>query len=243
MMVPTERRLADLPSSRLVRPTAGGSLEVFASLPPGAGPSTPGVLLVPPHPLLGGDADNNVVVALARGALARGWAALRFNYRGVGGSLVDGPALPRYERFAAIERTGDVGALVADARAAFAIARRLFRVVGLVGYSFGAAAAAPLAADEPALAFVGLCPPVGKQDLSALAGREALLVFAGADACVPPPPEDDLRRRFPRARAVVLPRLDHFALGQEERLVRPALEHLAAFAITDPEFYPQETAS
>lgn len=229
--------LVDLPSSRLVRPVEGGSLEVFVSLPPGADASCPGLLLVPPHPLLGGDADNNVMCALARGALARGWAALRFNYRGVGGSEADGPAMPRYERFAAIERTGDVSALVADARAALAIARRLFRVVGLVGYSFGVAAAAPLAAEDRALGLVGLCPPVGKQDLSLLADREALLAFAGADACVPPPSEQALREQFPRARIAVLPRLDHFALGQEERLVRPALEHLAASI--DPR---QETA-
>lgn len=222
--------LTALPASRLVRPVPGGALEVFVSLPPGADVACPGLVLVPPHPLLGGDADNNVMLALARGALARGWAALRFNYRGVGGSQVttpDEPPLPRYERFAAVERTGDVSQLVADARAALALARRLFRVVGLVGYSFGVAAAAPLAADDLELGFVGLCPPAGKQDLSALAAREALLVFAGADACAPPPPEEALRAQFPRARLLVLARLDHFALGQEQRLVRPALEHLA----------------
>lgn len=229
----------DLSVSRLVRPVPGGSLEVFVSLPPAAGPSCPGVLLVPPHPLLGGDADNNVMTALARGALARGWAALRFNYRGVGASLADGPALPRYERFAAVERTGDVSALVSDARAALTIARRLFRVIGLIGYSFGVAAAAPLAAEDPGLGLVGLCPPVGKQDLSPLAAREALLVLAGADACAPPPPLHDLRASFPRARIVVVPHLDHFAIGQEELLVRPALEHLAPLMTTHQQ---QETA-
>lgn len=229
--------LTDLSASRLVRSVPGGSLEVFVSLPPAAPPSCPGVLLVPPHPLLGGEADNNVMIALARGAVARGWAAMRFNYRGVGASQADGPALPRYERFAAIDRTGDVSALVADTRAALVIARRLFRVIGVIGYSFGVAAAAPLAAEDPGLGLVGLCPPVGKQDLSPLAAREALLVFAGADACVPPPPEDDLRARFPRARVVVMPRLDHFAIGQEERLVRPALEYLALLATT----HEQET--
>lgn len=237
-MAAARRDPVGLASSRLVRRVAGGALELFVSLPPASDTSTRGVVIVPPHPLLGGDADNNVVVALAQGALARGWAALRFNYRGVGGSLADGPHLPRYERFAPLERTGDASELVADARAALEVARRLFRVTGVVGYSFGAAAAAPLLADDPGLAFVGLCPPVDRQDLSGIVDRDALLVFAGADACVPPPAEAFLTARFPRARILVVPRLDHFALGQEERLVRPALEHLAREA----ERTRQETA-
>ncbi|MCO5170648.1 MAG: hypothetical protein M9894_30320 [Planctomycetes bacterium] len=217
-----------LDAARLVRPVPGGALEAFVSLPPGADAACPGVVVAPPHPLLGGDADNNVVLAVARGVLARGWGVLRFNYRGVGGSQADGPALPRYERFAAVERTGDVSALVADARAALGLARRLFRAVALVGYSFGLAAALPLALEDPALALVGLCPPVGKQALPGLEGRPALLLCAGDDACAPPPPEDALRAAFPRAHARVLPRLDHFALGQEDRLVRPTLAYLEA---------------
>lgn len=225
---------AALEASRLVRPVAGGALEAFVSLPPGAGAGSPGVVVVPPHPLLGGDADNNVVLAVARAVLARGWAVLRFNYRGVGGSQADGPPLPRYERFAA----GDVSALVADARAALGLARRLFRPVGLVGYSFGLAAALPLALEEPALALVGLCPPVGKQALPGLEARPALLLCAGDDACAPPPAETALRAAYPRAHARVLPRLDHFALGQEDRLVRPTLAYLEAHLAS---LTPEET--
>lgn len=225
---------ATLEASRLVRPVPGGALEAFVSLPPGAGAGCPGVVVVPPHPLLGGDADNNVVLAVARAVLARGWAVLRFNYRGVGGSQADGPPLPRYERFAAVERSGDVSALVADARAALGLARRLFRPVGLVGYSFGLAAALPLALEEPALTLVGLCPPVGKQALPGLEARPALLLCAGDDACAPPPTEEALRAAYPRAHARVLPRLDHFAIGQEERLVRPTLSHLEAHLASLP---------
>lgn len=39
-----------------------------------------------PHPLFGGTMDNKVVQTLARGFVQCGWTAVRFNFRGVGGS-------------------------------------------------------------------------------------------------------------------------------------------------------------
>lgn len=39
-----------------------------------------------PHPLFGGTMDNKVVQTLARAFVAAGWTAVRFNFRGVGGS-------------------------------------------------------------------------------------------------------------------------------------------------------------
>ena len=39
-----------------------------------------------PHPLAGGTMDHGVVVALWKGAAARGYRALRYNFRGVGAS-------------------------------------------------------------------------------------------------------------------------------------------------------------
>src|SRR6185369_15915085 len=39
-----------------------------------------------PHPLFGGTMDNKVVQTLARAFVQNGWAALRFNFRGVGAS-------------------------------------------------------------------------------------------------------------------------------------------------------------
>ena len=51
----------------------------------GSGP-WPGVVICHPHPLHGGNMDNNVVLALALGLVENGFATLRFNFRGVGGS-------------------------------------------------------------------------------------------------------------------------------------------------------------
>ena len=39
-----------------------------------------------PHPLFGGTLDNKVVQTLARAFVQCGWRAIRFNFRGVGGS-------------------------------------------------------------------------------------------------------------------------------------------------------------
>ena len=41
------------------------------------------MLIAHPHPLQGGTFDNKVVHTLARAALSAGFAAVRFNFRGV----------------------------------------------------------------------------------------------------------------------------------------------------------------
>ncbi|MCH8980866.1 alpha/beta hydrolase [candidate division KSB1 bacterium] len=46
----------------------------------------PGVVICHPHPLFGGNMDNNVVLALAFELVEQGFAVLRFNFRGVGNS-------------------------------------------------------------------------------------------------------------------------------------------------------------
>ena len=43
-------------------------------------------LVAHPHPLQGGTLDNKVVQTLAKTFFALGYAAVRFNFRGVGGS-------------------------------------------------------------------------------------------------------------------------------------------------------------
>ncbi|MCL5057112.1 MAG: prolyl oligopeptidase family serine peptidase [Actinobacteria bacterium] len=62
-----------------------GSLEACIELPGSSGPF-PGVVICHPHPLYGGNMENSLVVALSRAITARGMAALRFNFRGVGAS-------------------------------------------------------------------------------------------------------------------------------------------------------------
>ena len=58
-----------------------------------------GVLLLPPHPALGGNCENNVIVALARSHAESGYATLRFDYRGVGRSRGAPSSLKRIHDF------------------------------------------------------------------------------------------------------------------------------------------------
>jgi uncharacterized protein len=63
-----------------------GTIEVLRD-EPAAGNTLRGTAVIAhPHPLFGGTMDNKVVQTLARSFVQSGWAALRFNFRGVGAS-------------------------------------------------------------------------------------------------------------------------------------------------------------
>jgi uncharacterized protein len=61
-----------------------GALEIATDRPAGASRGV--VVIAHPHPLFGGTMDNKVVQTLARAFVQCGWTAVRFNFRGVGGS-------------------------------------------------------------------------------------------------------------------------------------------------------------
>ncbi|MGH2491295.1 MAG: alpha/beta hydrolase [Candidatus Limnocylindria bacterium] len=83
------------------------------------------VVIAHPLPTHGGEMRNPLVAGIARACAERGWYALRFNFRGVGGSSGTWTG--------GREEAEDVGAAVAHART---VAPTL--PLGLVGYSFGA---------------------------------------------------------------------------------------------------------
>ena len=65
---------------------AAGAIEALRDAP-AEGTEPQGIAVIAhPHPLFGGTMDNKVVQTLARAFVANGWTALRFNFRGVGGS-------------------------------------------------------------------------------------------------------------------------------------------------------------
>lgn len=65
-----------------------GSIEIATDAPTvEAGMAAHGIAVIAhPHPLFGGTLDNKVVQTLARAFMQCGWTAVRFNFRGVGGS-------------------------------------------------------------------------------------------------------------------------------------------------------------
>jgi len=99
-----------------------GRLEVAFNVPEG---SLRGIALIAhPHPLQGGTLDNKVVQTLARTFAALGYAAVRFNFRGVGqsvGQFDDG-----------VGETDDALAALAAAKLEFGELP-----VALAGFSFG----------------------------------------------------------------------------------------------------------
>ncbi|NMM08346.1 alpha/beta fold hydrolase [Polaromonas sp.] len=61
-----------------------GALEIATDRPVGVSRGV--AVIAHPHPLFGGTMDNKVVQTLARAFVQCGWTAVRFNFRGVGGS-------------------------------------------------------------------------------------------------------------------------------------------------------------
>ncbi len=159
---------------------------------------------------------NPLVAGIARACAERGWYALRFNFRSVGGS--DGTWT------AGREEADDVGAAVEHARH---VAPSL--PLGLVGYSFGALMA---------LRWVSRG---GQVDALVLVGL-ALRSVTGGDNDLPPVPDGafivaaehdqfgtaaELRERFPKARIAEVRGTDHFFTGHRDLMTRLVTEELA----------------
>jgi len=186
------------------------TLEGALHLPEGDGPF-PVVVCCHPHPRWGGDMYSNVVMAVVRGALARGIAALRFNFRGAGGS---GGA----HGLGVIEQD--------DVRAALEFLRQREEIdaqqVGLMGYSFGAAVAGRTV-DESVAALALVALPINEDgfDGDQLYEYEGpvLLASGDRDAVSPSAWVSDLAEVIgENAEAHIVADADHFWAGFESLL-------------------------
>ena len=73
-------------TERLTLTGAAGAIEAARDAAADGVPSRGVAVIAHPHPLFGGTMDNKVVQTLARAFVACGWTAVRFNFRGVGGT-------------------------------------------------------------------------------------------------------------------------------------------------------------
>jgi len=184
------------------------TLEGLLHRPPAA--PHPAVVVCHPHPLFGGDMHNSVVVAVCRAVVDQGVGALRFNFRGVGGSA---------------GRFGNGVGERHDAIAALAYLRGLEGVdpakVGLVGYSFGAAVAL-VAANEEVAALAAMAPPdFGHVVPPATIRCPALLITGDLDDVAPPVSVRALARTLGlQCQVEVVPGADHFWWDHEEKLAQ-----------------------
>ncbi len=150
-----------------------GALELAVNLPTVAAASGPvGLALIAhPHPQQGGTLDNKVVQTLAKTFAALGYAAVRFNFRGVGASLGSFD-----------EGNGETD----DALAALAYGRHRFAglPLALAGFSFGSFVQTRVAQREAFERLVLVAPAVKRfavQDVPA----ETIVVHGEEDDVVP----------------------------------------------------------
>jgi hypothetical protein len=176
------------------------------------------VVLCHPHPQFGGTMDNKVVQTLARAFLQLGYRAVRFNFRGVGGSAG-----------AWDEGRGEIDDALAVIAAQRAAAPGLPLALG--GFSFGAYVAAQAAArlaDDPQqpapverLVLVG--PATSRFTLPATVAPDTVVIHGEADDVVPLAATLDWAR--PQVLPViVLPGVGHFFHGQLTRLKDQVLQ-------------------
>ena len=157
------------------------------------------VVVCHPHPQFGGTMDNKVVQTVARAVVAVGWRAVRFNFRGIGGSAG-----------AWDEGVGEIDDALAVVEA--------FREPAfmLAGFSFGAYvashAAARLAADARTQRMVLVGPSTQRQQMPDVPA-DTLVIHGETDDVVPL--EATLAWARPQSLPVIVfPGVGHFFHGQ-----------------------------
>ncbi|MBT9527213.1 MAG: alpha/beta fold hydrolase [Rhizobacter sp.] len=165
-----------------------------------------------PHPQHGGTMDNKVAQTLARAFVQLGYRAVRFNFRGVGGSAG-----------AWDEGRGEID----DALAVIAAHRDVGLPLVLAGFSFGAyvasEAAQRLPAEAKATRLVLVGPSTQKQQMPPVPD-DTLVIHGEADDVVPLSATLDWAR--PQALPVtVIPGAGHFFHGQLTLLKNLVVRH------------------
>lgn len=197
--------------------SGGLAIEGMLHLPKDSTEKVPGIVICHPHPRYGGDMHNNVVLGLTERLTKDGFAVLRFNFRGVGGSegVFDWGGGETDDADAALE-TLSLRDEVDGSR------------IGIAGYSFGAAVAIQSATDSTTAHAVAAiaCPA---PQFRAFSGMELLqpklFVLGDHDHNFPVDQFRFLCRRFADPRqSEVISGADHFFRGHEPTLAQMTSE-------------------
>jgi len=188
-------------AERYVIAGPAGTLEVALQAPPAAR----GIALVcHPNPVQGGTMDNKVVTTLAKTFVSLGYAAMRFNYRGVGksqGAFDEGNG-----------ETDDALAAIREARSRAGDALPL----AVAGFSFGAYVATRVAQVEDVERLVLVGAAVGRFPVGDV--RDDTIVVHGEEDDVVPLAEVLDWARPQALPVVVFPGAGHFFHGRLPQL-------------------------
>lgn len=194
------------------------NLEGILSVPTRDLGPLPAAILCHPHPLFGGNMDNNVIIAIATALNSKGIATLRFNFKGVAPSeQISSNGVSEQE----------------DLSSALRVLKNLPGIdrkrLGLVGYSFGAqiillglkkySSVKTLALVSPPLSALG--PNLNKDD------KYKLFVVGSKDGLVEP---KALKERLETLSETItfreIPEANHSWRGHEENMASQVAEFL-----------------
>jgi alpha/beta superfamily hydrolase len=181
-----------------------GALEIALNVPDG--PLAGIALVAHPNPVEGGTLDNKVVHTLAKSFFALGYAAVRFNFRGVGkseGSFDRGEG-----------ETDDALAALAHARSRFGADK----CVAVGGFSFGAFVAARVAQRIRVERMVLVGPAVGRFEVAKV--PDDTIVIHGEEDDVVPLAAVLAWARPQELPVTVFPGAGHFFHGRLPQLAR-----------------------
>jgi alpha/beta superfamily hydrolase len=156
---------------------SGGAGRIEGRYSPGKKANAPIALILSPHPKAGGHMDNPVVAQLYLLFMRRGFATLRFNFRGVGRS--------QGEFDSGIGELADAATALDWLQSNNPTASQCW----IAGYSFGAYIGMQLLMRRPETdGFISVSPPTNAYDFSFLAPCPAsgLFLHGSADSVVPP---------------------------------------------------------
>lgn len=197
---------------QIVFPVGEISLEGLYAASTSASPV--GAVVCHPHPLYGGEMNNNIVTALIQAFQHAGMATVRFNFRGVGrsgGSHDQGNG-----------EVEDVKAAVT-----YLLSRQAVSTVIVAGYSFGSMVGLRAgAADERVHKLIGVALPMGFGDPSFLlpSPKPKLLISGDNDNYCPLPALNEFFAKLAEPKTLVtVAGADHFFGGQEGEVAKAAM--------------------
>ena len=182
----------------------------------------PVAMILHPHPQAGGTMNDRITQALYKTFVARGFATLRFNFRGVGrsqGSFDNG-----------------IGEL-SDAAAALDWVQSIHpeaSTTWIAGYSFGALIGMQLLMRRPEIrGFISVAPPANMYDFSFLAPCPAsgIIVQGNADTVVTPNAVQKLVDKLRTQKHITIhhdeiPRANHFFENELDDMMRAVDNYL-----------------